>query len=118
MEPYKQEFFNVQYEKMLMLYILSKSVQDNLYQITLTNNFLKKYFNVDRVYEARAADLANSIKPFFKGGGVSTMSGKTEVYVCTHNKGGPTFRIDSILTMAEMANCLGLKAVEVSIKCS
>jgi len=118
MESYKKEFFDVQYEKMLMLYLLSKSVQDNLYQVTLTNKFLKKYFDVDRVYEARAEDLANSIKPFFKGGGVSTMSGKTEVYVCTHNKGGAKLSIDSIPTMIEMANHLGLKAVEVSVKCS
>ena len=118
MESYRQEFFHVQYEKMLTLYLLSKSVQENIYKVTLTNKFLKKYFGVDRVYEARAADLASSIKPFFKDGGVSIISGKTEVYVCTHNKGGPGLNIDSIPTLAEMANYLGLKGVEVSVKCS
>jgi hypothetical protein len=118
MRSCKQEFFDLQYEKMLMLYLLSKSVQDNLYQITLTNKFLKKYFNVDRVYKARAEELANSIKPFFKGGGVSTMSGKTEVYVCTHNKDGPTISLDNIPAMAEMAKHLGLKTAEVRVECS
>lgn len=118
MESYRKEFSYVQYEKMLTLYLLSKSAQEHLYKVTLTNKFLKKYFDVDRVCEARAADLASSIKPFFKDGGVSMMSGKTEVYVCTHNKGGPGPNIDSISTLAEMANYLGLKGVEVSVKCS
>ncbi len=112
---------NVNDEGVLALYMLKLAALNGSNRVTLENPFLKKWFNLDRIYENKAMELGIKLQKIFPVTKVSTDDKERNILLC-YLKDGIAYKevkntsIKNVPNLDDIEKELGFSSLLVSVK--